>query len=84
MGPVGPVRLPASLDGAAGATAPSGTGTGTPGPWGGASASGAGGGSQPGHSGHAGRGPVAGGMPEEFLHDPSKYPVPLIPFLKCG
>ena len=35
-------------------------------------------------SGGAPRGPTAGGMPEEFLHDPSKYPVPHIPFLKCG
>ncbi len=81
VGPVGPVRLPPSLDG--GAAAPSSGGT--PGQqWGGTSASGAGGGSLPGHSGAAARGPAAGGMPEEFLHDPSKYPVPLIPFLKCG
>lgn len=82
MGPPGPVRLPPSLDG--GAAAPSGTGTGTPGQAGGASASGGGGGSLPGHSGPAGRAPAAGGMPDDFLHDPSKYPVPLIPFLKCG
>lgn len=27
---------------------------------------------------------VAGGMPPEFIHDPSKYPMPHIPFLKCG
>jgi hypothetical protein len=27
---------------------------------------------------------VAGGLPQEFLHDPSKYPMPHIPFLKTG
>lgn len=30
------------------------------------------------------RGGLAGGLPAEFLQDPSKYPMPLIPFLKCG
>lgn len=25
-----------------------------------------------------------GGMPPEFVHNPSKYPMPHIPFLKCG
>lgn len=30
------------------------------------------------------RGSLAGGMPAEFLQDPSKYPIPHIPFLKCG
>ena len=79
VGPGGASRLPTSLDGSA---APSGAAT--PGRWGGASASGAGGGSAPGHGGQLPRASVAGGMPEEFLHDPSKYPVPLIPFLKCG
>lgn len=27
---------------------------------------------------------VGGGMPPEFIKDPSRYPMPHIPFLKCG
>jgi hypothetical protein len=42
-----------------------------------------GGGTAPG-GGAGGRGGLAAGLPPEFLQDPSKYPMPLIPYLKCG
>lgn len=42
------------------------------------------GGSSHGGGGGMGGGSLGGGMPPEFIHDPSKYPMPHIPFLKCG